>query len=205
VPQVEPRYADINEIEVDAGRIRADLVLLGHFHIHTTVRPGMWYAGSTDTFSFADDPQRPKGIVLLDTDSGECRHVPLEGQRPLVTLETVEALGLGPGELSEAVLARVSTVPEGAVARLFIDGVDPEAYRLLDADAVREAHSRALWCKLEPRFSGVSAEVEPVELDTMPARWSRYLAGQDLTGFDRDRIDRAGLEYLSRAVEEAGA
>jgi hypothetical protein len=39
----------------------------------------------------------------------------------------------------------------------------------------------------------------------MPARWSRYLAGQDLTGFDRDRIDRAGLEYLSRAVEEAGA
>jgi DNA repair exonuclease SbcCD nuclease subunit len=204
VPQVEPRYADINEIEVDAGRIRADLVLLGHFHIHTTVRPGMWYVGSTDTFSFADDPQRPKGIALLDTDSGECRHVPLEGQRPLVTLETVEALGLGPGELSEAVLARVSTVPEGAVARLFIDGVDPEAYRLLDADAVREAHSGALWCKLEPRFSGVSAEVEPVELDTMPARWSRYLAGQDLTGFDRDRIDRAGLEYLSRAVEEAG-
>ena len=204
VPQVEPRNADINEIEVDAGRIRADLVLLGHFHIHTTVRPGMWYVGSTDTFSFADDPQRPKGIALLDTDSGECRHVPLEGQRPLVTLETVEALGLGPGELSEAVLARVSTVPEGAVARLFIDGVDPEAYRLLDADAVREAHSGALWCKLEPRFSGVSAEVEPVELDTMPARWSRYLAGQDLTGFDRDRIDRAGLEYLSRAVEEAG-
>jgi hypothetical protein len=91
------------------------------------------------------------------------------------------------------------------VARLFIDGVDPEAYRLLDADAVRDAHSRALWCKLEPRFSGVSAEVEPVELDTMPARWSRYLGGQDLTGFDRDRIDRAGLEYISRAVEEAGA
>src|SRR5947208_3271644 len=132
VPQVEPRYADINEIEVDAGRLRADLVLLGHFHIHTTVRPGMWYAGSTETFSFADDPQRAKGIVLLDTDSGDCRHVPLEGQRPLITLDTVEALGLGPRELSEAVLERVSAVPEGAVARRFIDGVDPEAYRLLD-------------------------------------------------------------------------
>jgi DNA repair exonuclease SbcCD nuclease subunit len=205
VPQVEPRYADINEIEVDAGRLRADLVLLGHFHIHTKVRPGMWYAGSTETFSFADDPQRPKGIVLLDTDSGECSHVPLEGQRPLVTLETVEALGLAPCELSEAVLARLSAVPDGAVARLFIDGVDPEAYRLLDADAIRDAHRRALWCKLEPRFAGVSAEVEPVDLETMPARWARYVAGQDLTGYDRERIDRTGAEYLACAVEEAGA
>jgi hypothetical protein len=91
------------------------------------------------------------------------------------------------------------------VARLFIDGVDPEAYRLLDTDAVREAHRGALWCKLEPRFAGVSAEVEAVDLESMPARWARYVAGQDLTGFDRERIDRSGTEYLARAVEEAGA
>src|SRR5918993_945176 len=56
VPQVEPRYADINEIEVDAGLLRSDLVLLGHYHINTTVSSNTWYAGSTDTFSFADDP-----------------------------------------------------------------------------------------------------------------------------------------------------
>ena len=37
------------------------------------------------------------------------------------------------------------------------------------------------------------------------ARWARYVAGQDLTGFDRERIDRTGTEYLARAVEEAGA
>jgi len=30
VPQVEPRYAHINEIEVDAALLRSDLVLLGH-------------------------------------------------------------------------------------------------------------------------------------------------------------------------------
>ncbi|MGH9066707.1 MAG: metallophosphoesterase family protein, partial [Acidimicrobiales bacterium] len=52
VPQVEPRYADINEIEVDAGALRSDLVLLGHYHCHTAVGPGIWYAGATDSFNF---------------------------------------------------------------------------------------------------------------------------------------------------------
>src|SRR5207247_1804014 len=43
VTQVEPRYADINEIEVDAGMLRSDLVLLGHYHFHTQVGKGIWY------------------------------------------------------------------------------------------------------------------------------------------------------------------
>ena len=69
---------------------------------------GMWYAGSTDTFSFADEPDQAKGIVVLDTDSGECRHVPLTGLRPLVTLEPVFALGLSPAEVQERVLERAA-------------------------------------------------------------------------------------------------
>ena len=203
LPQVEPRYADINEIEIDAGRLRSDLVLLGHYHVHTAVRQGIWYAGSTDSFSFADDPDRAKGVVVLDTDSGECRHVPLEGQRPLVTLETVSALGLSPSEVHAQVMERVSGVPEGAVARLYLDDVDTEAWRLLDLDAVWDAAAGALHLKLEPRFANVTAHVELPDLDSMPGRWERYLVDQDLVGYDRARIKDLGLEYLSRAVEVA--
>jgi DNA repair exonuclease SbcCD nuclease subunit len=205
VTQVEPRYADINEIEVDAGMLRSDLVLLGHYHFHTQVGKGIWYAGSTDTFTFADDPDKAKGILVLDTDTGECNHVPLEGQRPLVTLETVLALGLSPSEVSELVLERAHTVPEGAVARLFLDGVDPEAYRLLDMEALREASKAALHLKIEPSFAGVTAQADLPELQSMPARWDAYLdaPGTDLIGFDRDRIRTQGHEYLARAVEGA--
>ena len=202
--QVEPRYADINEIEVDAGVLRSDLVLLGHYHFHTRVADRIWYAGSTDTFSFADDPDQPKGIVVLDTDSGACRHVPLSGQRPLVSLPTVEALGLGAPELQAQVLERAASVPDGAVARLYLDGVDPEAYRLLDLDLVREAAGGALFLKVEPVFSGVSVPVELPDIESMGGRWHRYLEGQDLTGFDRSRIKELGDRYLSRAVESAG-
>ncbi|MGH9102427.1 MAG: metallophosphoesterase family protein [Acidimicrobiales bacterium] len=199
--QVEPRYADVNEIEVDAGEIKADLVLLGHYHCFTPVRPDMWYAGSTDSFTFADDPDVDKGIVVLDTDSGECRHVPLEGRRPLVTLEQVHAQGLSPSELTDLVTRRVASLPSGAVGRLYLEEVDPESYRLLDVDAVREAHSHALACRLEPRFSGVLTEAVPVDLDSLPSRWARYVSAQDLSGFDRQRVDSLGRDYLERAVE----
>jgi DNA repair exonuclease SbcCD nuclease subunit len=201
LPQVEPRYADINEIEVDAGLLRADLVLLGHYHTHTNVGPGIWYAGSTDTFSFADEPDVAKGIVLLDTDTGECRHIALAGQRPLRTLETVMARGLGPAEVQAAVLDRVSRVEPGAVARLYVEEVDPEAWRLVDMDAVRAAGAAALNMKLEPRFADATSFVELPELHAMPARWDSYLADQDLTGFDRRRLTEMGHQYLARAVE----
>ncbi len=201
IPQVEPRYADINEIEVDAGLLRADLVLLGHYHTHTSVGGGIWYAGATDTFSFADDPDVAKGVVVLDTDSGECRHVALAGQRPLRTLETVAARGLAPAEVEEVVVARVGAVEPGAVARLYVDGVDPEAWRLLDLGAVRAAGAAALHLKLEPRFADTTTFVELPDLDAMPARWDRYVAEQDLTGFDRVRLTELGHQYLGRAVE----
>jgi DNA repair exonuclease SbcCD nuclease subunit len=205
VPSVERRYADINEIEVDDGLLRADLVLLGHYHVHTRVRPGVWYAGSTDTFTFADDPGRPKGIVVLDTDTGRCSHLPLADQRPLVTLPTVDALGLSPTEVAARVMERAAAAPRGAVARLYLDGIDPEAYRLLDLEAVREAAAGALHLKLEPSFVDAATPVDDLaDLPSMPARWAGYVEGQDLSGFDQERIAQLGHEYLVRAVEEAG-
>ncbi len=197
ITQVQPRYADINEIEVDAGLLQSDFVLLGHYHFHTKVREGTWYAGSTDTFTFSDDPDKEKGVVLLDTTSGALTHHPLAGQRALVTLETIHALGLSPSEVNELVLARAAGVPAGAVARLFIEGIDAGTYRLLDADAIRAAAAQAFHLKLEPQFVGVDMKVDLPDMDSMPARWERYVDDQDLTGFDRHRVRDLGNEYLS--------
>jgi len=205
VPQVEPHHADINEIEVDAGLIgsSADLALLGHYHFHTKVDTGIWYAGSTDTFSYADDPEVPKGIVVLDTDSGEIAHHALSGQRPLLTLPTIHALGLSPAEVQERVMERVCAVPAGAVVRLFLEGVDSEAYRMLDLEAIRDASRHALHLKIEPDFASSKTNVELPDLASLPVQWANYVDGQDLVGFDRARIRDRGDQYLARAVEEA--
>lgn len=203
VTQIEPSHADINEIEVDMAALRSDFVLLGHYHFHTKIDRGIWYAGSTDTFSFADNPERPKGIVVLDTDTGVCRHVALEGQRPLVTLDPVHALGLSPAEVQEQVLARAAAAPAGSVARLYLDGVDVEAYRLLDRQALKEASAGALLVNLIPDYASVAQRSELPELATVPAQWDEFVRDQDLAGFDKEWIRTRGREELSRAVEEA--
>ena len=202
--QLQPKHADINELEIDKGRLRSDLVLLGHYHGFARVDDTMWYAGSTDTFQFSDEPERPKGIVVLDTDTGECRHVPLGGTRPLVTLEAVYALGLSPAELAEAVLERAGAAPEGSVARLYLESVDPQAYRMLDLHAVREAAAAALHLKLEPQFVDTAVPSELPSVDTIGGQWDGYLEGQDLTGLDRSHIRDLGHRYLGAAVEAAG-
>jgi len=204
IKQLEPRHADINEIEIDVGTLQSDLVLLGHYHFHTEVAQHIWYAGSTDTFSFADDPDKPKGILVLDTVSGSCRHLPLSGQRPLVTLEAVRALGLSPAELQDQVLARAATVPAGAVARLYLEGVDPEAFRLLDRQAVREAAGAALHLGLEPQFQDVAVHAELPQVETLGGQWDSWLTHQDLTGLDRARVRDLGHRYIEQAIEAAG-
>lgn len=200
ITQLQPRYSDINEIEVDAGALQADLVLLGHYHTFAQVSEGMWYAGAPDSFSFADDPERPKGIALLDTDTGTCRHLPLEGRRAMVTLESVYALGISPTELQDRLLERATSVPAGAVARLYVEGVDPEVWRLLDHIAIRDAARAALHLKLEPSFIAGALHAELPTVTGLGAQWDRYVAGQDLTGLDRDRVRLLGHEYLDRAI-----
>ena len=202
--QLRPKYDDINEIEIDVSALQSDFVLLGHYHVHQKVDEGVWYAGAPDTFTFADDPDRAKGIVVLDTDTGALRHVPVPGQRRLLTLDTVQAMGLSPAEVRERVLSEVAKVEEGDVVRLYIDGVEPAAYRLLDLAEVRDVARAALHLKLEPKFAESTTPVELPDMDSMGARWDRYLEGQDMIGYDRPKIAALGHQYLSQAVEEAG-
>lgn len=200
ITQLQPRYADINEIEVDVGLLQSDLVLLGHYHTFARVSEGMWYAGAPDSFTFADDPDQAKGIVVLDTDTGECRHVPLSGRRPLVTLESVYAIGLSPTDLQDRLTERAAGIPEGAVARLYVDGVEPDVWRLLDHHAIRDAAAGGLHLKLEPSFVSRALRAELPTVSSLGAQWDGYVAGQDLTGLDRDRVRLLGREYLDRAI-----
>jgi DNA repair exonuclease SbcCD nuclease subunit len=202
--QLQPRHADINEIEVDAGRLQSDLVLLGHYHSHAQVNDHMWYAGSTDSFQFSDEPEKPKGIVVLDTDTGVCRHVPVGGTRPLVTLEPVYAMGLSPSELSQRVMERAASAPARAVARLYLEGVDPQAYRMLDLQAVRDTARHALHLKLEPQFASMATTTDLPSVDTIGGQWDGYLENQELLGLDRDRVRTLGHDYLRAAIEAAG-
>jgi DNA repair exonuclease SbcCD nuclease subunit len=126
------QYRDINELEVEEAAFdrRFDLVLLGHYHVHQKVSGRTWYAGATDSFWFADRPRGagPKGLLVVDTEGGKVEHVANPRERPLETL-AVDAAGLGPGELVDASAVAGAEATEGAIVRVFLQDVDPAAFR----------------------------------------------------------------------------
>ena len=201
--QLEPSHSDINEIEIDENALSGDFVLLGHYHFFSKVKKNIWYAGATDTFSFADDPDRPKGIVVLDTGDGTCSHIPIPNQRPLITLDDIQANGLSPKEIQDILAQRSQDVIEGAIVRIFLSQVDPGAFRLLDLDEARRNFGWALHLQLEANFEQENVQVDLPEQDTIHERWLNYLSAQDLVGYERDLIVQKGSEYLSNAVEQA--
>lgn len=201
------QYRDINELEVEEGAFdrRFDHVMLGHYHVHQKVSKRTWYAGSTDSFWFADRPKGagPKGLVVLDIEAGTVEHHPNPGERPLETFG-VDAAGMGPSELVDAVGRAAEGCPQGAIARVFLAEVDPASFRQVPAEEWREAVPGALHVQVEPDYA---LGALPVQADAtiggLEAEWDGYVEGQDLAGLDRQRVRDTGRRFLEAAQAES--
>ena len=201
-------YPDINELEVEESAFdrRFDLVVLGHYHVKQKASKRTWYAGSTDSFNFSDRPNAkvpPKGIAVVDTDAGKLGHVPNPQERPLVTL-AVDAADLGPGELVEACGREMAGAPDGAVVRIFLNQVDPAAYRQLGQQDFQDAAPGALHVQVEPDFGAAPSAVQGgIEIGSLETEWGGFVEQQDLAGLDRERVRATGARFLEAARGEA--
>jgi DNA repair protein SbcD/Mre11 len=197
-------WRDINELEVEEAAFdgRFDLVALGHYHAFQRISKRTWYAGSTDTFSYADSPESAKGLIVIDTDTGKAEHVENPNARPLATVG-VPAAALSPGELVDAVERAAVGVPEGAILRIYLNEVDPAAFRQVGSERFQEAVPGALFVQVE---ADLGAETLPVQggpqIGSLAHEWSAYVERQDLAGVDRDRVESEGLRFLEDARGE---
>ena len=201
-------WKDINELEVEEAAFdrRFDHVVLGHYHVHQKASKRSWYAGSTDSFSFADRPNDkvgPKGLMVVETASGSVEHVPNPRERPLVT-RSVDAGALGPSELREAVARETNGSPNGAVVRVFLNHVDPSAYRQVSGEEWADVVPGALHVQVVPDyFAGAVAVQGGPQIGRLEAEWDGFVERQDLAGLDRDRVRSSGRRFLAEADEEA--
>ncbi len=191
-------YPDINELEVEEAAFGKgfDLVVLGHYHAFQKVSKRTWYAGSTDTFSFADSPDVAKGLVVIDTGVGTAEHHPNPHERPLVTC-SVRAAGMGPGELVDAVERAAKGTPRGAIVRVFLNQIDPAAYRQVSNEQFQEAVSGALHVQVEPDFGAEALAVQGgPQIGSLEQEWRAYIELQDLSGLERDKVAALGQRFL---------
>ena len=197
-------YRDINELEVEEAAFdRAfDLVVLGHYHALQKVSKRTWYAGSTDTFSFADTPEQAKGLIVIDTETGRVEHVESPRERPLVTL-SVAAGALSAGELVDAVERAAKGTPEGAIVRVYLNEVDPASFRQVANEQFQEVVPGALWVQVEPDLGAASLAVQGgPTIGSLEQEWAAYVELQDLAGLERERVVSLGGRFLEDARGE---
>jgi DNA repair exonuclease SbcCD nuclease subunit len=200
-------WRDINELEVDEAAFDRtfDHVLLGHYHVFQKVSKRTWYAGSTDSFAFTDRPKGApaKGLVVLDTDSGKVEHHTNPRERPLVTYG-IDAEALSPSELVEAAGREATEAPQHSIVRVFLNGVDPSAFRQVSPDDWREAIPAAIHVQVEPDYGAGALPVQgSPEIGGLEVEWDRFVGAQDLAGLDRDRVRDTGRRFLEEAQVEA--
>lgn len=199
-------WKDINELEVEEAAFdrRFDHVLLGHYHVHQKASKRTWYAGSTDSFSFADRPKGcgPKGLVVLDTETGQVEHHSNPGERPLET-RSIQAAGMGPAELIEACHREGTGCPEGGILRIFLDEADPAAYRQVAQQDFQDAVPQAAHVQVQPEFGAAALAVQGApHIGRIEAEWDSYVEAQDLAGLDRERVRVTGRQFLEDARTE---
>jgi DNA repair protein SbcD/Mre11 len=197
-------WRDMNELEIEEAAFdrRFDQVLLGHYHVFQKVSRRTWYAGSTDSFSYADAPTETKGIVVLDTERGRVEHVDNPRERPLVTL-SVEAAGLSPGELVAGVERAAGGTSAGSIVRAFLEHADVASFRQVSRDEFAEAVPGAVHVEV---VADTGAEALPVQgastIGSLEVEWGLFVERQDLAGLDRDRVVATGARFLEDARRE---
>jgi DNA repair exonuclease SbcCD nuclease subunit len=196
-------YPDINELEIEEGALDKgfDLAVLGHYHVFQKVSKRTWYTGSTDAFGFGDRPRDagPKGIVVVDTDELAVEHIENPHERPLVTAG-VDAGGMGPDQLVDAVERAASGTPEGSIVRVFLNGVDPSAYRQVANERFQEVVPGAIYVQVESDFGAESFPLQGgSEIGSLEREWEAFVEVQDLAGLDRESVVATGRRFLEGA------
>lgn len=197
-------WRDMNELEIEEAAFdrRFDLVVLGHYHVFQKASKRTWYAGSTDSFSFADDPAEPKGIAMVDTDRGRVEHIPNPHERPLVSL-SIEAAGLSPGELVDAVGRVAEAIPGGSIVRVYLDHADVAAFRQVGRELFEEAVPSAIHVQVDAELGTEALQMQGgAEIGSLESEWAVYVERQDLTGLERDRVVTIGARFIEDAKGE---
>lgn len=196
--------------DTDIGPDRWDYVALGHYHICTDLAPNMWYAGAIErTSTNIWMEKEEKGFLLYDTDTGTAEFQPVR-TRAMVDLPRLDARGLSPAEVDDAIHAAVGRVPEGIrgkMVRMVVGDVPRAVVRELNHRRIREWKAEALHFHLDarpPEIRRRAGSAAPVRRQTLQEQVSAFLRTDWQLRDDRlrkDRLVEMGMDYVDRTGE----
>ncbi len=198
----EFRTGDFNEQVVPTGSLpsEADYIALGHYHRQTRVTDNAWYAGSAEHLSFAEAGE-DKGMLELDTDTGEIRSLPVE-TRSMINAGAIDCGDCDANEITREVIDTLhDSVVEGCIIRVVLRDISRPEYRSLDFHAIRSAASEALHFDLS--YDMAEAEQELIRqgrLGSLAEEWKQYMSNVAIED-DKEELRDLALSYLAEVSQ----
>ena len=192
--------ADLGEQELPLDVMeRFDYTALGHYHNFCRVGPRVWYAGSTERLS-QSEREAPKGFVTVDLEPFQVSFVSVQ-TRAMVDLDEIDASGKRGDQLADILREKLDEVGSGdKIVRVKIANVSSETLKTLPAGVLAELKQKAY--SLDVRFEKSVSEAEPsrfgrAAIGRLDQSFVQFIESSDLEGFDKARLIKEALQYLS--------
>ncbi len=192
--------ADLGEQELPLGDFEGfDYVAMGHFHNYTQVAPRAFYAGSTERLSQAERGI-PKGFVEVDLEPFAVSFHEV-ATREMVDVLPIDAAGKRGDQLVAEIREKLARIDSSdKIVRVNVEKVSAETLRTIPAADLAELKQKsfALNIKFEREKSDEdTSQFGRSAIGRLDEAFVEYLKSVDLEGFDRNRLEREALKYLT--------
>ncbi|MBN1763331.1 MAG: exonuclease SbcCD subunit D [Methanomicrobia archaeon] len=185
-----------------------DYVALGHYHGYTRVRDDVYYAGSTERFSF-NEVRDEKGFLEVqlskENEEREVTFHELE-TRAMVDLEPVVCTNRDEHEIKRAITDRIKeSNPQDKVVRLKVQDIPLAVYHTLDFDDLKRLTRSAVHfeIKYEFRRDNEALTAEQPSFRSLHTEFEHFMEQYSVgTEVDKKRLKELGLQYMQEEERE---
>lgn len=192
--------ADLGEQELPLDLMsKFDYTALGHFHNSRQVVDRAWYAGSTERLSQSERGEE-KGFLEVSLEPFKVKFHEVN-TRPMVDVKDIKAAGKRGDELVAAIQERLSTLDSSdKIVRVKISDVSEEALKTIPVDVINRLKQESY--ALDISFEKSKSDDTPTAIGRstigrIDTGFIKFLETVDLKGFDRERLKREAMRYLS--------
>ena len=187
-----------------------DYYALGHYHAYTKVpgRNNIYYAGSTEYFSFGESNSK-KGFIALELENKRDRDKQEKQMkitfrelhpREMIDIGVLDYKLLG-AKFSDTLMKTIGeTNMKDKIVRLRLENLPREVYHSLDFKKIRDLTSTALHFQLDKKFIEEPhpfQSSEKIGFETLTEEFDRFIDQQPLTSkINKEELKKRGKEYL---------
>jgi len=184
-----------------------DYIALGHYHKYTKVRDDVYYAGSTERFSF-NEVNEDKGFLEVGLSEDGGREVVFHGlrTREMVDLKPVICDALDAQEMKRAITDRIQECnPEDKVVRLKVLDMPMQVYHSLDFDELKRLTRSAVHFEMKYEFKRDSEllAAEQPSFRSLHTEFEHFMEQYSIGAhIDKKRLKELGLQYMQEWERE---